>query len=981
MSYSPGEAGGTLHFPSPTHLHNVDPTSALRQLRRSLSRSPSKSPAFRLVTSKSASPSPRSPLSPPGRSHPIRSLSANLLSCPSTTPPSSLSAHPRSNAKNSRSAPRRLSPMRSSSRSSSSQRSPVRKVLTESQCHGNATPSSSAGSSDDIENNISQENSAISSKVPAITILGKDVEMHDILLAPRPSFARNEKGSGRFVSFGAKSSPLKRSDGITDMDQATFGSPAKRRSLHASSFGPDFNIFDHEATALGQLDGCNSDEGTKLDASTSSDSSYAFSQMPKRTSSLRKTTLQQRHEKPIFARSKANADLALDFSTPGHFAPKGRQRMSLDGNLPSVARESPFSSQGSLPNASVHPLTQEQIGFHSLVNQAHPQRHPLSRTISQSSSASGLAEDSPTHIPVRQPESRRVDFSRSLPVGARRPENKTDGPSSQASSTGASFATPENYKLAKPLPAAFMSTGLISKRNKNIEDTHSGLFAGVANMPDTPCKRPILQEPPTPLIAPFSVAQKARQVRHSFGTPSTPFSPHASRVAPGTFGKGASIFGTLVRGGLHRRASFASIDGEDASQSPPSKNESQSSTDCDVPPTPTKQMLLWDSTRIGPLAQNEMKAYDARSDSVDAVEPRSRLEPDCEYFPGGRSISTVEGDSDSALENSPTATLSFRRNASTPSSFTKSRFLKCSKSPTPLSKKPFNMSSSYPRKFKAKPSPLSPASPMSKRIGSLSPHTPLESMVPPDPSGLSISAHGDRHDLRPSTSSGNNISSRPPATPTAPRDSLHRFANRRSSVTPVHGLSAEVDPSLTSRFDKVELIGNGQFSQVYCVSKKQDSKSAQGYFSLPATRASPKTSLPDQVWAIKKARHAYIGVKDRQRKLKEVAALKAFGQSDHTIQYFDSWEEKNYLYIQTEFCEEGSLDTFLNQAGRQARLDDFRIWKIMLELCLVSTLQTLSSLIGPTDLFSLRVSNISMTVAICIWILSLQMCSLHLKVH
>jgi len=65
--------------------------------------------------------------------------------------------------------------------------------------------------------------------------------------------------------------------------------------------------------------------------------------------------------------------------------------------------------------------------------------------------------------------------------------------------------------------------------------------------------------------------------------------------------------------------------------------------------------------------------------------------------------------------------------------------------------------------------------------------------------------------------------------------------------------------------------------------------------------------------------------------------LKALGQSDHVVHLIDSWEDK-YLYIQTEYCEEGSLDIFLSQVGRKGRLDDFRIWKIMLELSMVGSL-------------------------------------------
>jgi len=65
--------------------------------------------------------------------------------------------------------------------------------------------------------------------------------------------------------------------------------------------------------------------------------------------------------------------------------------------------------------------------------------------------------------------------------------------------------------------------------------------------------------------------------------------------------------------------------------------------------------------------------------------------------------------------------------------------------------------------------------------------------------------------------------------------------------------------------------------------------------------------------------------RDRLRKLQEVAILKVLSQSDHIVQLVDSWEEKNHLYMQTEFCEEGSLDLFLVQVRRKARLDDFCI--------------------------------------------------------
>jgi mitosis inhibitor protein kinase SWE1 len=132
------------------------------------------------------------------------------------------------------------------------------------------------------------------------------------------------------------------------------------------------------------------------------------------------------------------------------------------------------------------------------------------------------------------------------------------------------------------------------------------------------------------------------------------------------------------------------------------------------------------------------------------------------------------------------------------------------------------------------------------------------------------------------------------------------------------------------------MIGTGEFSQVYRVTQTASHLPATqslyfGASGSPMRRTLP-TPVPDGVFAIKKLRQPYQGTKDRQRKLQEVNALKALAHSDHVVHFINNWEEKNYLYIQTEFCEEDALNLFLSQVGRNGRLDDFRIWKIMLEL-------------------------------------------------
>ena len=934
-SFSPrNDAGGTLHLPSPTHIHHVDPTAAFRQIRRSLSKSPSKMPAFRLVTSKSTSPSPSSPLSPPREPIPTRSLSANVLSPSEFSTPSPLATPHQSSTRKIRPMSRKVSPQRNTPRPNSIHRSPRKRTLRETSSQGKAASQSPSDSSDDQENRNHRSLTPVGDPMLDVTYKPSALATQDGTLSLPRVTSRFEKGHG---SWGAKSSPLKRSDGIMNLDQGHVGSPsAKRRSLHGGFFSPDFDIFEHTALFEGETDTSMTDISSEIDRVMSRE---APSPMPARSSSLRKTTLQQRHEKPSFARSKPNTDLSQDFGTPSHAPAKNRFRMSLDSVLPSAPRDSPFS-QGSLPNASAHPISQQSTKTQTVTNTSQPQRHPLSRTISQSTSASSMAEDSPTHIPIRQPEQRRpyVDFSKSMPLGTARPTSRDDEPSSQSSS-GASFATPENYKLVKPLPAAFMSTGLISKRHKNVEETQPQMGASTSTMPDTPCKRHSLADIPSPHAPREESLVKTHHARHSFGTPSTPFNAHTSHATPANLGKGVSIFGSAISNGrLHRSASFLSVEGDDH-LSPSGKVDSQSSTEFEIPPTPTKHLGNLHNNQTTPFTQITSKGQSSQGklgSSFNGNVTRAQQQPYSKYISIKETLEKANGDSEDLMDSSPSVTLRFKSFFSAPRSLTHSRLLRNSRSPTPLSRAAYTAPAFLARRAKAKPSPLSPASPASNRSYHLSPRTPKENMVPPDPSSLSISQRDDAQ-VQNLNNISSSVSTFPPATPTAPKDYSASLTKSRASITPSHNSAPiEVDPALTSRFDKVEVIGTGEFSQVYRVSRRQNLKNVPSYFSMPLAHRSPRTPLPDHVWAVKKTRHPYIGPKDRQRKLQEVSTLKVLGQSDHTIELIDSWENKNHLYIQTEFCEEGSLDMFLSQVGHKARLDDFRIWKILLELSLVS---------------------------------------------
>lgn len=592
------DAGGTLHLPSHSGIHHVDASSAIRQLRRSLSRSPSKSSNFSLLTSRNHSPSKSttatttttSPYAPSPLSPSRRSTQSSFVLLPNSSQqqqsPFAVPYPP--SAKISRPAMRRTR---------TSPRSPVKRVLNVSTDQGNAKP---------LQPVLAPSGEENMPATPGINITpaekqqpldaSSDAENGQ---SPRPTLSRIEKRrSGTFGSY-ATVSPLKRSDGIMNLDQASRGSPsAKRRSLHAPNLGgAEFSILDNETSHAGEEptpDSPLSDDNMPPPPIPLSPFS-PFATIPKRSCSLRRSTLQQRQgDRSLFGRSsRFGGESSWDFGTP----PPVR-RMPLDQNLFQPSKESLFSpkpeSSSSLFASSLNSVTQ---GSPQPQPQQQPSRHgahPLSRTITQSSSGSSLVDDSPTHEPAHKNDRPRgINFSKSLPAGATRPAPVRRLYREEDPNPSESFATPENYKLVKPLPAAFMSTGLISKKNRNAEEPQNSLGSS-KNMPDTPCKRPInlfpAESKPTPSDGPFD---KSRLIRQSDGVPSSPFNPPSStRPKQSSFARGMGIFGnSFNKPDLSRRSSFASFDDEDKtqSQSPSARFDNQALNEFDLPPTPTKQ--------------------------------------------------------------------------------------------------------------------------------------------------------------------------------------------------------------------------------------------------------------------------------------------------------------------------------------------------------------------------------------------------------
>ncbi|GAA6052183.1 hypothetical protein JCM3770_000784 [Rhodotorula araucariae] len=119
-----------------------------------------------------------------------------------------------------------------------------------------------------------------------------------------------------------------------------------------------------------------------------------------------------------------------------------------------------------------------------------------------------------------------------------------------------------------------------------------------------------------------------------------------------------------------------------------------------------------------------------------------------------------------------------------------------------------------------------------------------------------------------------------------------------------------------SNYTLLRSLGNGAFSDAWEVTD---------------------LSRDGRVYAVKRTKNAFLGPKDRLRRLEEVDILRLFSSesdaSPHLISLVDAWEQSGHLFIQTELCPAGNLAWWLEEYGSQhEQLDEARVWKILAEL-------------------------------------------------
>ncbi|RYN25002.1 hypothetical protein AA0117_g5147 [Alternaria alternata] len=911
--YSPSRECGTMHFPSPTgpHSYRLDSThfSHLQELRRSLSRSPSKQSRFQLRNSDT----PRSPISPLAIARAFSPKALKVTSPLADFPESPLAQAAPANKK--KFSLRRSGPFRSSPRTrNSNSKSPRRRALAESTDVGNATPFITRHSPGQ-ENTPARRPSAES---PDTMDMDKRLEVDDKPI--KFEFARRPELS---PAPPAKSSPLKRNDGLMNLSGSPGSSPmAKRRSLHGvSSLGNDFeSIFDPTPAPRISADESSRPFNDMTNGFCFNSSPISGATSPvRRTTSLRRSTLSQRSNTP----RKPSHD--GEFAMPGPAASKTRNRMSLDSTVNQSIQTPPMQTPFRKSTFDAG-----RMGLPTPFPRGGAQPHPLSHAHTPASASSSVhgTPMAPPRAPAVQwggpafpppPMSANPHFSRSLPIGIGRPFAPDGEQSSQDS-----FDTP--FKIAPAAPVAF-STGLLSKKNRNADEPAAG---GVYVMPDTPSKRQSF--PPasgdrtvnidTPLVKRSgSLFGNESRPQHQFGTPSTPFSASVSNVSKFTtdsFGKRPSIFGGMGST-MQRRGSFVSIDGdndEDAqpdTQSPTANRmgDSQLSAD-DTPPTPTKPSN--GSSRRSKESSLRRKTFRSRP----SIGQDTFAVPDNDGRPTSKYISHTDlvdfPDEDSSSEDEESKSTVNKSPSAHALSANQSRLLRQTNAVAhPLS---------FSRRVARTPlqslnseSNTKHSTAAGSLFGAPSPHTPAhESSAPPDASKLSIS--GNRRGSFPFNSSFGSFA---PATPTTPRDS--GFFGSVQGAIPIGLTKNDVDESLSERFHEIKPLdgGEGEFSTVYRVSQ-------------PVKISPLRSPAGSQVWVVKKSKKPYIGAGDRQKKMREVDILYALQGHEHVLDIKTHWEFDQHLYIQTEYCEGGNLRKYLDTVGFNSRLDDFRIWKILLEL-------------------------------------------------
>lgn len=189
-------------------------------------------------------------------------------------------------------------------------------------------------------------------------------------------------------------------------------------------------------------------------------------------------------------------------------------------------------------------------------------------------------------------------------------------------------------------------------------------------------------------------------------------------------------------------------------------------------------------------------------------------------------------------------------------------------------------------------------------------------------------AHREGVNMRPNADSRHDQSSNVSSSATTAQYSSTIDSINSSQATLYHNTGSakalKIDEHLISKFGakNIKSLGAGEFSVAF------------------------ECSFQDQKLAIKRTKKQIVGKLEKKAILREIDALRALTSvkdndrlnlleqdagKDNLVYFIEAWDFNNYYYIMTEHCEGGTLFDFLEE-HKNYRIDEFRIWKILIEI-------------------------------------------------
>lgn len=679
-------------------------------------------------------------------------------------------------------------------------------------------------------------------------LLNLEEASHDSKLARKSSY--------RSRRSYAKPSPSSVSSDFSKIDLSNHLDPSLQRQFRFSSTAP--TLPQKRPHSFGSMFGENSSQQTSAlkpnwnFAGDSTELSFRFDAKPgwKFSQQSRPTNSTP---SPFFSQPYFNKSESLSSSLNSNCtAPRPNTPRSSSKPTQKLRKMGPENSNPSSPHIfSPHSPTFSRFDS-SFSNQLS---HPLAYSYPSSSPLTSPSRDGKQSQPVSpvvssnnlRPQSRGFSFSTKpffdFNKSTSKPNSSLEFEASSHNSTS-EFSTPDSFKFVKPLQTAFMSTGLISKRNrkKPFGDSHMA-------PPDTPCKK-------TNFSSSFS--------NFSSDTKNT----SSNSLCP-SFSSSSSQFG----GSSQYSSTSSRVSHTNYEKSVEHNNFNE--FNCKEPSTPRKS--------ASDYLKGDTYKYSALSMSV----------PNKTSNPISDSSNIVSG---------PFLSSSFTSNNSSSTSINQQL------SSTPLSQ--------FSRFHDGSPSDMS------------SPRTPYI-LLHDDVTQLGVSLHKDsvmQYGNNNEVADAGNIET--PKTP-AKASKFHNEIAIPSTMMGMEKMEQDdaSDIVLRERYTDVQIIGTGEFSIVYAASERTTNSSFE-----PTRFAIKRTKLP------------FVGPKARARRYEEVEILRNLTYSnksgdedsrEHIVNLIDAWELRGHLYIVTEYCENGNLDKFLSKRGNISRLDEWRVWKILVELSLV----------------------------------------------